>query len=144
MSRTIVIIFLLFVSSECNNSCCLPYTMDLASDARRIHTNLKEKVDRLHSVDDKITAYILEGYELFARNSDHDSVFQIVVFIFNDLKVYPLSDLYALLDFTPHHIALNAAIYRKVKDAFICVMNDFSATRGGGRKRSYDHVEKKA
>lgn len=112
--------------------------MELACDARRIHTNLKEKVDRLHSVDDKITAYILEGYELFARNSDHDSVFQIVVFIFNDLKVYPLSDLYALLDFTPHHIALNAAIYRKVKDAFICVMND---SFSGGRKRSHEEAK---
>ena len=129
------VIFSLFVST---NSCLL-YTMDLASDARQIHTELKQKVDCIQSSDDKITAYILEGYHLFAQASpeDYDYVFQIVVYIFKDLKVYPLVRLYAVLDFTPHHIALNAAIYRKVKDAFVCVMNDGSSS---GRKRTHDLI----
>jgi hypothetical protein len=114
--------------------------MDLACDARQYHTELKQKVDCIQSSDDKITAYILEGYHLFAQASpeDYDSVFQIVVYIFKDLKVYPLVRLYAVLDFTPHHVALNAAIYRKVKDAFVCVMNDGGLS--SGRKRTHDLI----
>jgi len=113
--------------------------MDLASDARQYHAELKEHVGGIHPLDDKIRTYILAGYHLFAEAEaeDYDSIFQIVVYMLKDLKVYPLVRLNAVVDATPHHIALNAAIYRKVKDAFVCVMNDGSSS---GRKRTHDLI----
>jgi len=132
------VIFSLIVSSKCNS--CLLYTMDLACDARQYHTELKEHVATVHPLDEKIRIYILAGYHLFSQAlaEDYDYVFQIVVYIFKDLKVYPPSLLHAVLDATPHHIALNAAIYRKVKDAFVCVMNDGGSS--SGRKRTHDLI----